>query len=626
MNGYFFYILIWIISFNNNGTPDILKKEKTCVSCHSTYINNEFVHAPAADDCASCHQSNGNKHPHKKKIGFGLSSKVPELCQMCHDSYSKQNIHAPAGSGECMTCHSPHSTKNHSLIKEDITSNLCFQCHDNPSPPKEIEHKPVRDGRCESCHDPHQSDNSKFLKSAVPDLCYTCHENTQKLQTAENVHPPFADECATCHKTHSSVQNNLLTEKVPDLCYMCHDGVRESFEASKSVHKVINSKKSCAGCHSPHGSAYGKFLYAEGKELCLRCHNRTIRTENGLIPNIKGMLKETNTIHPVIEDGCVVCHMPHAADYPKLLNAAFPQETYVKAEVSTFELCFGCHDSGLLTEEKSEISTNFRDGDRNLHFVHINGHKARNCNVCHNVHGSPNEHLITQRTTFGNWEMPLRVGFNPDGGSCNTGCHAEKHYNRVKAGLIVENIVVEEKIDDPINDITNNTNFNPNDWKIVDYSEKKDSNIVKDSDIVDDENNTDNVSFLDQISDNNDDDDIEISDDFVKLNSIKFDFDTTKISNDIKRDIENIVKQMKNNPQMKVEIEGYTDNVGEEEYNRKLSLRRANKVKEYLIEYGISADRITTSGYGEANPITSNDTKRGRMINRRVEFVFYFNR
>lgn len=73
-------------------------------------------------------------------------------------------------------------------------------------------------------------------------------------------------------------------------------------------------------------------------------------------------------------------------------------------------------------------------------------------------------------------------------------------------------------------------------------------------------------------------------------------------------------------PQIKVELDGYTDSIGTEEYNQGLSERRAQIVSEYLTSHGIGADRITAvKGFGESNPIDTNSTKEGRARNRRTE-------
>ena len=67
-------------------------------------------------------------------------------------------------------------------------------------------------------------------------------------------------------------------------------------------------------------------------------------------------------------------------------------------------------------------------------------------------------------------------------------------------------------------------------------------------------------------------------------------------------------------------LSGHTDNVGSEEFNLKLSTKRAEAVKDYLINKGIAAERITAKGFGETMPIAPNDTEQNRALNRRVEF------
>ena len=67
-------------------------------------------------------------------------------------------------------------------------------------------------------------------------------------------------------------------------------------------------------------------------------------------------------------------------------------------------------------------------------------------------------------------------------------------------------------------------------------------------------------------------------------------------------------------------LSGHTDNVGSEDFNLKLSTKRAEAVKNYLINKGIAAERITAKGFGESMPIAPNDTEENRAINRRVEF------
>jgi len=74
-------------------------------------------------------------------------------------------------------------------------------------------------------------------------------------------------------------------------------------------------------------------------------------------------------------------------------------------------------------------------------------------------------------------------------------------------------------------------------------------------------------------------------------------------------------------PDLKVQVEGYTDSVGSDAYNQKLSENRANAVHDFLIQNGVPAGNVTSVGYGKADPVASNDTADGRKQNRRVNMV-----
>ena len=78
---------------------------------------------------------------------------------------------------------------------------------------------------------------------------------------------------------------------------------------------------------------------------------------------------------------------------------------------------------------------------------------------------------------------------------------------------------------------------------------------------------------------------------------------------------------MKKYPDIEIEIRGYTDSIGDWNYNQQLSERRAQAVKQYLVSREIAHYRIKASGYGERDPIDSNNTKIGRAANRRIEFI-----
>jgi outer membrane protein OmpA-like peptidoglycan-associated protein len=74
-------------------------------------------------------------------------------------------------------------------------------------------------------------------------------------------------------------------------------------------------------------------------------------------------------------------------------------------------------------------------------------------------------------------------------------------------------------------------------------------------------------------------------------------------------------------PNLKVQVEGYTDNIGSDEYNLKLSQQRAMAVQAFLIEQGVQPGSVTSQGYGKADPVADNSTSAGRSANRRVALV-----
>lgn len=104
------------------------------------------------------------------------------------------------------------------------------------------------------------------------------------------------------------------------------------------------------------------------------------------------------------------------------------------------------------------------------------------------------------------------------------------------------------------------------------------------------------------------------------MRDITFEFNSARLTTNAQRLMENVVSFLRSDPQARITISGHTDSIGSEAYNLKLSRDRANEVRDYLVGYGIDANRLTALGFGKARPIASNDTEIGRETNRRVEF------
>ncbi len=105
---------------------------------------------------------------------------------------------------------------------------------------------------------------------------------------------------------------------------------------------------------------------------------------------------------------------------------------------------------------------------------------------------------------------------------------------------------------------------------------------------------------------------------------VNFNFDKADVLPQYETQIDQVANFMKKYPVYKVALEGYTDSIGSEAYNLKLSDKRSAAVANVLKNKGVEASRISTSGYGEAKPVADNKTKEGRAENRRVEAVFSY--
>ncbi len=107
----------------------------------------------------------------------------------------------------------------------------------------------------------------------------------------------------------------------------------------------------------------------------------------------------------------------------------------------------------------------------------------------------------------------------------------------------------------------------------------------------------------------------------INLN-VLFDFDKSDVKPKYHDEIKRVADYMNAYPWEKATLEGHTDSKGTDAYNEKLSQRRVDAIKKYLVEkFGISADRLKAVGYGESKPIATNDTDEGRQLNRRVQAV-----
>ena len=107
----------------------------------------------------------------------------------------------------------------------------------------------------------------------------------------------------------------------------------------------------------------------------------------------------------------------------------------------------------------------------------------------------------------------------------------------------------------------------------------------------------------------------------MSLSDILFDFNKADLRQEAKINLAKVSVILLQYPEMHISVEGHTDNVGSEDYNLKLSEKRAQSVYDFLVHEGVVAERMDTKGYGMSQPVTSNETAEGRQKNRRVDLV-----
>jgi len=103
--------------------------------------------------------------------------------------------------------------------------------------------------------------------------------------------------------------------------------------------------------------------------------------------------------------------------------------------------------------------------------------------------------------------------------------------------------------------------------------------------------------------------------------NINFGYNRANLIDGIYPILDQISISLKSKPEIDVEVQGHTDNRGNRAYNHKLSLKRAEAVKAYLVGKGINKERIHATAYGQEKPIADNKTKKGRALNRRVQTI-----
>lgn len=423
--------IVLSLSLWDRETVSFAEAKESCITdkCHSKMGKDKFVHGPVAvGDCKACHKP-VDKHK------FTPIKNISELCYQCHDKVDTNKVvHKPVKEGSCTTCHSPHQSPYKFQLRSQGVD-LCFRCHDKKIATGKFIHGPVAVGGCVICHNPHQGQFPRMLRAAGNDVCFTCHtDKAEAFKGKKFSHQPVKDSCVTCHSPHAGEYKFMFkAEGSRDLCFRCHSDKREHVGSVKVKHGGLETPKHCLACHDPHVTDYAKQLKMQPMDLCMSCHDKKLDTPTGKIMDMKTWLAR-NSIHhgPIKQKDCSACHNPHGSDNFRILKKYFPPVFYAPFDPKNYELCFSCHEKTLVLDPKTTTLTGFRNGDQNLHFLHVNKPvKGRTCRACHDVHATNNPRHIRDAVPFGAWEIPINFTKTSDGGKCLPGCHGAKVFNRV---------------------------------------------------------------------------------------------------------------------------------------------------------------------------------------------------
>ncbi len=273
-------------------------------------------------------------------------------------------------------------------------------CHTNFAE-RAFLHKPLRDGTCEACHLPNPGKSAGASASKCPEGEFTAALGEKGCAGTD-----------------------------------CHSPLPEFHEKEKD-----SSLDPCLRCHDPHAGASEALLKGTEEELCLACHEKELVPP---LPRKKQQLAQGQEEEPSItlvrhgpyaEGKCSPCHPAHEMDTAYLLRGDFPKSLYTSLYTpSTYSACYeaACHGSELTEEARTDSATRFRNGDDNLHYLHVaaGSERGRSCRLCHEPHQALNAALIRTGMPFGKKFLTLEFTSTPNGGTCETSCHASFEYNR----------------------------------------------------------------------------------------------------------------------------------------------------------------------------------------------------
>ncbi len=410
--------------------------DASCLACHEQglRIGDRIatpVSHPPYENCTQCHVPAGNR-------GFDAAAAGPAT----DTAFAAL---ASFGGGERPRADAPPTIPHATFMREN-----CATCHgelggtgpatSHGLPLTRHMHEDEMQDQCVRCHVP-----TGLGEQAVPDrgevsrVCLDCHQDVAvRMGAAATAHQPAVDDCTACHSMHAGRHERLLRQEVREGCLSCHQQVEDELRLGSYAHGAMIEDKSCAQCHDPHGSPMPRLLVDRMDRLCLSCHDSPkVAPDGRVIADMRGELSQPFLHGPVEAGDCSSCHRSHGTANAHLLRHPYPDRFYAEFDLDNYGLCFGCHSPDLVLVRQTDRLTGFRDGDVNLHYVHVQrDERGHTCRACHATHGSSQPMHLAEVVPFEGSDWPMPIGFeqDEDGGSCAPGCHDAKSYRR-GAGL-----------------------------------------------------------------------------------------------------------------------------------------------------------------------------------------------
>jgi predicted CXXCH cytochrome family protein len=302
-------------------------------------------------------------------------------------------------------------------------------------------HGPIKGKGCHVCHLKGDGPGKlpkdhpflkPIVKSEITNSCVVCHDD-EVFVNEKFVHKVIGEKtCLACHDPHKSDLRSLFKKEAPPaLCLSCHEKQKRDY---KYKHSALTTKKTCLNCHEAHASANRQLLITNERDACMQCHEKDAESpDHRLIPGLGPIFRTKNFKHkPVKEGKCSECHSPHGGDERGFLIRPYSEQFHLPYNEDAYELCFHCHKTEMISMRSVSTQTNFRNGNINLHFVHVAATRGRSCRTCHEIHAGSNPKLIKDFVVYLGVETPMVYEGTPNGGSCAAACHGKKSYDRLK--------------------------------------------------------------------------------------------------------------------------------------------------------------------------------------------------